>query len=1601
MELVGDHTLGPDLCESCLHGKQTRAPIPTVSSVDNLRVLHCIYSDICGPMPTVSRQGFNSFLTFIDGNSHLVKVELIRTKDEMFGHTKAFIERAEVETNKKVNFFRSDGGGEYGSQHMADYLKSKGIHHEKTTAYTPQQNGVAERMNRTLVEMARCLLHDAGLPNKYWGDAVLHAAYIINCLPTRAIDGDLTPYEVYTGRKPSLSTLRIFGSKAYVHIPDEKRKKLDPKTLECTFISYVENKRAYRLVQRSSGRIIESRDVVFQEGSGNTPARVSIEVAPPPPHEDIPSTPAASSRKATVEDCSDDEDEDEVRSLLGPGLDADTRTPTKPPTPEPPRRSSRQRRTPVPDDDARYFVSSYEPKTMPKPTGSVQWQEAILTEMQMLQKLGVYKEVPRPSDRRVVSSTWAFRQKCGPLGKIEKYKARLCAKGYTQVQGLDYNETFAPVVKFDSIRVLLAIAAKYNLEIHQMDVKSAFLNADLEEEIYMECPEGFNSDIETVWRLFKSLYGLKQASREWYKRIEREFRNLGYKRSDADYSIFYKVVDGVLLIVAVYVDDMLIFGNNVAKINALKKELGQIFEMTDLGEATWILNMELICDRAAGTITLSQRQYIESILKRHQMADCRPLSMPMEANLHLPKLAEPEIELRRYQSALRSLMYAMLATRPDLAHSVGVLSQHAATPGEVHWNALMCVYRYLRGTTDLALTFRRNAKEKALLDFVDADHAGDPVDRRSITGYAFTLAGAAVCWAFKKQRTVAISSTEAEYVAGSAATRQAVWLRLLLSELGQLKQEPTTLLIDNQSAIALAKNPVYHGTMKHIAIQHHFIREKFEDRTVSVEYVPTGDQAADVFTKGLPREKHENYSTSLALPALSATALGPILRNKKFSPGFRIFLEAPTLQKPKAHYTVRSISSLKIRSIKIPHRSSTIYSAVNNSDRMNASQDSAWTTLAEKLDTHDQEMIKGCNDDIDTLLVFAGLFSSVLTAFVIEVYRTLQVDLDTVSAQLLQQISNQLNSFTLSPPYMNSTPSLPSWSPLPFQPSPSAIRINSLWFFSLVISLVVASLSIFIKQWLREYRMTRCTSPEERIRVRHFRYEGLVRWGVFEIAAILPLLLQLSLVLFFIGLSDFLRSLSPVVGWLITVLIVIWLFLFCAGTLAPFIFPQCPFTTPLLKPFITITRRSIWRLRKASGAYLRGKYYNYPGDEMGIRRDDTLDLNALIHADRLFRDDGIVTSIIIQCLDRFRGADLLLFTRHMLSHRLYRALPVLSSRNGKDGTKGSVDFTRLHTHAVGNSVKIMLPIVRSAVTVYSTSQLTAAQSTLHQSWFREAVHLVFATLDHCAQKNRDIGVQPLHVIDLHTRLLTRNYSYAIRLWLTLRLRYPAVPFVPAQCPINYEVVITILHVAGELSEEYDSDPSSLLQIVLDITRWALDRYHSEIILNAHETFLEEFHAFTKKILQLPRPQLVSSDTTSRLSRSVEAVKAQFAGILVLRTSVDSSLMQALDDLHETFVVANRSHPAGTGSMEKTALDALHYIDTISPIIAPNGAADQDEASSSDQEYILAARAFDPESVDTRADVQETITDSPPEMAEYIPRRRRARSSTESSPVFPS
>jgi hypothetical protein len=423
------------------------------------------------------------------------------------------------------------------------------------------------------------------------------------------------------------------------------------------------------------------------------------------------------------------------------------------------------------------------------------------------------------------------------------------------------------------------LAAYHDLEIHQMDVKCAFLNGEIKEDIYMEQPEGFGVEgkEDMVCKLQKSLYGLKQASRAWYEKIDGTMLSMSFKKSEADHCVYVHQIGNTVVYVALYVDDLLIFSNNMAKMKAVKDQLSSLYHMKDLGEAQYVLGIQITRDRHKHTLSLCQTAYIENILKRYNMAECSPETTPLNAGLRLskadgPKTDEEREEMRTipYQSAVGAIMYCMLGTRPDIAFAITALSQFNTCYGKCHWKAVKRLLRYLNATKHYKLTYgdKRNLVSSdgpGFIGYCDADWANNSDDRRSYTGYAFMLAGGAISWQAKKQNTVALSSMEAEYMSATRAAQEAVWWRSFFNGIGVDASKPIALLCDNKGAIDLAKNPEYHARSKHIDTRHHFIRERVADKSIHIEYINTDVMVADILTKALPRVKHESLTKLLGL----------------------------------------------------------------------------------------------------------------------------------------------------------------------------------------------------------------------------------------------------------------------------------------------------------------------------------------------------------------------------------------------------------------------------------------------------------------------------------------------------------------------------------------------------------------------------------------------------------------------------------------------------------------------------------------------------------------------------------------------------------------
>ena len=497
---------------------------------------------------------------------------------------------------------------------------------------------------------------------------------------------------------------------------------------------------------------------------------------------------------------------------------------------------------------------------------SEQWKAAVDAEYKSLLENNTWELVKLPEGRKAIGCKWVFRVKYDSKGHVEKFKGRLVAQGYSQKYGIDYEETFSPVARFSSIRTLLAFAVEVGMQLHQMDVVTAFLNGDLKEEIYMQQPPGYTQPgkEELVCRLKKSLYGLKQSPRCWNEKLCKHLKSLGFKESTADPCIFIRQNIG-LQIIAVYVDDLILLAKTLEEMQKLKEDLTHHFKMKDLGKLHYCLGISVNLDNNTQTISLNQSNYLLKILEKYGLTEAKTVSTPADPNVKLQKNdgCSKRVDPIRYQSMVGSLLHAARATRPDIAQAVGMVSKFNAEPTEAHLTAVKRIYRYLKGTVNLSLQYR--AKGGELIGYSDSDWANDLDNRHSTTGNIFIMSGGAISWISQKQTTVALSTVEAEYVALGSATQEAIWLQRLMSDLNIGQEKPTVIREDNQGAIAIAKHPIGHKRTKHIDIKHHFIREAVHTGTIVLEYCPSNQMIADILTKPLPKPRFEQLRERLGL----------------------------------------------------------------------------------------------------------------------------------------------------------------------------------------------------------------------------------------------------------------------------------------------------------------------------------------------------------------------------------------------------------------------------------------------------------------------------------------------------------------------------------------------------------------------------------------------------------------------------------------------------------------------------------------------------------------------------------------------------------------
>jgi hypothetical protein len=903
--------LGPTFCETCAVGKIKSLPFPKHSRDRSSHILQLIHTDIAGPITPPTPDGKRYIMTFIDDKSRLNEIKLLNNKSEALSCFQEYQIKMEKQLGEKIKILRSDNGGEYINKAFSRYLSEHGIIHQLTIPYCPQQNGVAERFNQTLINMARCMLIGSNLPTAFWGESTITASYILNHCPSSALHFK-SPLEAWSNQEHPIDHLRVFGCKVWVKIKTHTNK-FDPRGLPGYLMGYTSRAKGYKVWIPSQRRFIATRDLIFNEREFNPGLKrtETLTIQQPPCHQD---NTTSETLLNPILRASWSFDEEPIPNALEPNIPVPQQeqippqfldqhqigNEVEPLLPEmqplqPILENNRPLRTKRPPEKLKdYVLSARTPATkFPKSLTEAlmceqrdEWKSAAVKELKTLLRNKTWELCPRDPNRKCIKSMWTFTMKTDDQGVPAKFKARLVAMGNTQVEGSDYQETYSPVIHRKSLRILTNIAASKNWDIHHMDVTGAYLQADIDREILMELPPGmitlYDELVEEfpetpnlqrinrerlVCKLKKSLYGLHQSGKLWNTMINEAIISTGFTRSVADPCIYF--FPGRPIIIGVYVDDLFFFGETSEIIKA-KANLKRLFPCTDSGSCKNMLSIHL--SQNVDTVTMDQTAYIESLLKDFRMNLAKPSPSPMASGVTWTKTA-PGDELPDDLSALFSkgvgcLLYLASTTRPDISFVATSLSQFSRNPSKAHWEGFRHVLKYLKGTKDLGITYHKKTTGEApnISCFADADWGSNPVDRKSFSGFLVLVNDQIVSWCTRKQASVATSTVEAEMVAMSEAVKECTWTRNFLIELGLLTHTSgSKLLVDNQGAIHLASNHYTSNKSKHIDLKVFHVRDKVDDKEILLEYVPTKDNLADSLTKVIPGVRLNTHLRKLSM----------------------------------------------------------------------------------------------------------------------------------------------------------------------------------------------------------------------------------------------------------------------------------------------------------------------------------------------------------------------------------------------------------------------------------------------------------------------------------------------------------------------------------------------------------------------------------------------------------------------------------------------------------------------------------------------------------------------------------------------------------------
>jgi len=894
------NTPKPD-CVACTEAKQNVEPFPKENN-RKTQTGDLTHIDLWGKYSIKSINGNHYYVVMIDDAQRYISVEFLKEKNQASQAVINYLTylKARGRTPKAIQI---DRGREFVNEKLERWCKEQGIELRLTAPYSPPQNGVAERMNRTLTELARANLNNHEIPEYLWEYAISHAAYIRNRAYTKRM-GTLTPFQGWFGYKPYVAHLREFGAPVWILLQGQKeQRKMLPKSKRRIYVGYDDGSKSVKYYNAETRKVLTSRNFKSLNLAIDRKSPEPVVITPDILHEGesgadhMPQSGVMPEAEGSSET---DGSRKRKRSVEIP-IDVDINEPRKTRGLRPDYRYCYLNNIFGQEDDEEEtnlleetyaIIAGDELNSLEEAKSSLDWPEwrkAIDEELKLLEEMGTWILVEKPEDAIAIPNKWTFVKKRNKINIIVRHRARLVVKGCVQRPGHEFMETYSPVVRAETLRVCLALVPVKGLKVKQMDIKGAYLNGILQETVYMKQPEGYEDGTGRVCKLIKTLYGLKQSGREWNKQLDEKLRSHGYKRLISDPCAYVRWDGDNVAIITVWVDDLLLFASNDTMMEHMKNSIESEWQATDLGEPSKIIGIEITM--MPEYLRISQGKYIDNLLRKENMAEANPVGMPLDPNIKIgpnPEHNEPN-RSNSYAKLLGELQYVANATRPDISYAVNKLAAYTANPSLEHYGTLKRILRYLAGTKNHGITYRKpighnneanlfhgharnygphdHQENNLFHGFADAAFANTD-DYKSTTGYVFLASEGAITWKSKKQTIIAMSSTESEYVALSEAGREAFWLRNLYDELGFPQMGPTVIKSDNEGSVILSHNPQFHARTKHIEIRHHWVRDLVNNKILDVQGCRDPEQTADILTKPLPKPKHQRHRREMGLEAL-------------------------------------------------------------------------------------------------------------------------------------------------------------------------------------------------------------------------------------------------------------------------------------------------------------------------------------------------------------------------------------------------------------------------------------------------------------------------------------------------------------------------------------------------------------------------------------------------------------------------------------------------------------------------------------------------------------------------------------------------------------